>query len=155
MKSVQQQGFTLIELMVTIAVAAIILGIAAPSFKEFMAGQSIRTVASNLHADMLRSRSEAISRNQSVVLVPVVSGNWNNGWQICTDSGCTTVIGIEKQLDSKLSINANGKTEIKFLPNGRAQEAVSLELSSSAYTGAAWCVKITTSGQSTMVHQAC
>lgn len=155
MKAVQQHGFTLIELTVTIAVAAVLLSIAAPSFKEFMAGQRLRTVSSSLHSDLLRGRSEAINRNASIVLVPVVTGNWSKGWRICTASDCTTIIGTESQLDSNLSIGAGGKTEIKFLPNGRVQETVSFQFSSSAYTGTPWCVNITTSGQPVLVHQSC
>lgn len=155
MKLAKKKGFTLIELMVTISVAAILLAIAAPSFKEFMAAQRIRILSSSLHADLLRGRSEAINRNINVFLLPTANENWSNGWRICTTNNCSTLIGIENQLNNKISIDGYGKTEIKFLPSGRVQEAVKFQLSSSDYSGEAWCVNISMSGQPTLVHHAC
>ncbi|KAA0695342.1 prepilin-type N-terminal cleavage/methylation domain-containing protein [Halopseudomonas laoshanensis] len=66
MKSVK--GFTLIELMVTIAVAAILIGIAVPSFRGLIISNRINTQATEIVDALSFARSESIKRNRSVVL---------------------------------------------------------------------------------------
>lgn len=74
-------GFTLIELMVTVAIAAILLTVGVPSFREFIANQRAKTAAQALFTDLTFARSEAIKRNGSVVVTPV-GGKWADGWTI-------------------------------------------------------------------------
>ena len=56
------QGFTLVELMVTLAVAAIILAIAAPSFSQMIRDHRLITTANDFMGTMQLARSEAIRR---------------------------------------------------------------------------------------------
>ena len=56
-------GFTMIELMVVVAVVAILAMIAAPSFKDFMLVQRLKGVNAQLVTDMQFARSEAVARN--------------------------------------------------------------------------------------------
>jgi type IV fimbrial biogenesis protein FimT len=56
-------GFTLVELMVTLAVAAIMLTIAVPSFKHMMASSRLTTTANSLVGALNLARMEAIKRN--------------------------------------------------------------------------------------------
>ncbi|MCU6433492.1 GspH/FimT family pseudopilin [Undibacterium sp. Jales W-56] len=74
-------GFTLVELLVTVAVVSILLALAAPSFSNLIASQRAKAVASELFAALSRTRSEAIARNTSITLSPQ-TGGWQNGWQI-------------------------------------------------------------------------
>ncbi len=76
-----QSGFTLIELVVAVMVAAILAGIAAPNFVSFIAGQRIRMAAYDLTYALTHARSEAIKRNGGVTLTPA-TGGWKNGWTL-------------------------------------------------------------------------
>lgn len=63
------RGFTLIELMVTIAVLAILLTLAAPSFNDFFQRYRLRGAADDVATLMAVSRSEAVARNRDVAIV--------------------------------------------------------------------------------------
>lgn len=56
------QGFTLIELMITVAVIVIILVIAAPSFRDMILMQRLRGITAQLVTDLQFARNEAVSR---------------------------------------------------------------------------------------------
>jgi type IV fimbrial biogenesis protein FimT len=90
------RGFTLIELMVTLTVAAILLGLAAPAFNEVSLSMKLSSHANSMVSSILFARSEAIKRN-SVVRVCVSTdgatcgtGGWQQGWIVmCTTSDGT------------------------------------------------------------------
>lgn len=66
------QGLTLIELMVALAIAAMLAVAAAPSFSEYLANSRLRENANVLYAQTLLAQSEAIKRN-TVVRVEVTA----------------------------------------------------------------------------------
>jgi type IV fimbrial biogenesis protein FimT len=71
------RGFTLIELMVVVALAAIIGSIAAPSFRELTINSRTRAAASALHESLWLARSEAIKRNRPVTFtLTTLEGGW-------------------------------------------------------------------------------
>lgn len=146
MKYTRQNGVTLIELMVTIAIAVIVMAIAAPAYIEFVAGQKIRTASGNLHSDFLRSRNESISRNINIYLKPITSSDWSDGWKICTEIACDTVISEETQTDTAMSIDAGNVTEVIFMPNGRVRNSASFEFTHPKYSGSTRCAKVSVSG---------
>jgi type IV fimbrial biogenesis protein FimT len=74
-------GFTMVELLVTIAIATILTTIAVPSFSGLIASQRAKTAASELFASFLTARSDAIALNANVTVSPL-AGGWNQGWQI-------------------------------------------------------------------------
>jgi prepilin-type N-terminal cleavage/methylation domain-containing protein len=59
-------GLTLIELMVVVAIAAIILGLAAPSFSEYIITQRLRSVHGEVATQLQFARSEAVARSAFV-----------------------------------------------------------------------------------------
>jgi type IV fimbrial biogenesis protein FimT len=59
-------GLTLVELMVVVAVAVIILGLAAPSFSDYVVTQRVRSVHAQVNTDVQFARSEAMSRGSFV-----------------------------------------------------------------------------------------
>ena len=89
------RGFTLIELMITVSVLAILLGIAAPSFRETLLNMRMTALANDLMTDLATARSEAAKRGVRVVLCTSSNGTsctntaWQNGWIVFAD-GVTT-----------------------------------------------------------------
>ncbi|MBU1362056.1 MAG: GspH/FimT family pseudopilin [Gammaproteobacteria bacterium] len=91
------RGFTLIELVVTIAVAAIIASTALPYLGTFIDKSQARAAASELESSLNYARAEAIARGHdiSVCALAVAGGNtcastlpgaaWVNGWMVYDD----------------------------------------------------------------------
>lgn len=69
------RGFTLLELVVTVAVLAIALGIAVPSFQGITNRNRLTSVANELVAAVQLARMEALRRNERVVVCPTTDGS--------------------------------------------------------------------------------
>ena len=76
-----QSGFTLIEAMVVISIAAILAGTSVSSFVWINQAAQVRSASFDLIADLDFARSEAVKRNADVVVAPR-GGDWVNGWTI-------------------------------------------------------------------------
>ena len=82
----QHKGFTLIELMVTISVAAILLVIAIPNFRTFVLNNRITGQANDMMTALNYARSEAIKRGLPVSMRSSAgSTNWSTGWFVFSD----------------------------------------------------------------------
>ncbi len=62
----KQTGFTLIELMVTVAVFAVLASFAVPSYQNMIENSKIKTVTDSILTGMQIARAEAVSRNSQV-----------------------------------------------------------------------------------------
>lgn len=80
----RQRGFTLVELFIAVAVAAILLTIATPSFQRVLAKTDATQTANDLVGDLATARTEAATRQQMTCL-QAVGGNWHDGWQVKVD----------------------------------------------------------------------
>ncbi|MBI3284601.1 MAG: GspH/FimT family protein [Burkholderiales bacterium] len=110
-------GFTTLELLIAVAIAAILAALAAPSFTTMIANQRAKNVASELFASLLRARSEALARNTSVTLSPK-TGNWQNGWRI-VDPTNTDKFLDDQNMTSGATIT--GPVSVVYTGTGRIQ----------------------------------
>lgn len=79
-------GFSAIELMLVLAISAILLGAGVPFLRGLMQNQKITAAANDFFAAIHLARSEAIQRGARVDLVPANdAGDWAGGWIVFID----------------------------------------------------------------------
>ena len=81
------RGFTLLELMATVAILALLLGIGVPSMTAFIQNNRVTTQANGLVSSFHLARSEAIKRAVPVT-VTAEAGSFEDGWCVHLGAGC-------------------------------------------------------------------
>ena len=164
-------GFTLIEMLMTMAIAAILLDIAVPSFRYVTNSNRIAGEINGLLGDLQFARAEAIKEGKNVT-VCISSDHlncspnpaaWQNGWIVFRDPTNTGVPAVGSVLrmqktfsgtDTFVSNGINGITFVSFNREGYAPvaNATLITLHDSTNTGA-WtrCLSLNFVGQVTTV----
>ena len=142
-------GFSLIELLISITIAAIFAALAAPSFREFVAGQRVKTASYDISYTLTGARSEALKRNLNVVLAPA-TGGWQNGWTITAGVGGPMLGQHEAFADLTIS---GPTTNITYNSSGRLMAAVTPFTVNSNVSSR--CISIDLSGLPTSKAGAC
>ena len=75
------RGFSLVELMIVIAVVAIFAMIAVPNMQELIAASRVRGASSDFYASLVAARSEAIKRRTTATVEPQAT-YWSTGWKV-------------------------------------------------------------------------
>lgn len=114
-------GFTLIELMVTISIAAILLAIGIPSFQAIFENNRLATQANELITAVNLARSEAIKRGADVTITPNTL-DYVNGWCVHTGVACNAATELRQYpaLSGMALTVSTGGTALIF--NGRGQK---------------------------------
>jgi type IV fimbrial biogenesis protein FimT len=112
-------GFTLTELMITIAIMGIAMSVAIPSFNELIVNTRLVGAANTLIGALQLTRSEAIKRLKPVYLKPKSGNDWTSGWTVQVDNN--TVV---REFDALKNVTAIGFNNIpaqgiEYLPSGR------------------------------------
>jgi type IV fimbrial biogenesis protein FimT len=127
-------GFTLIELIMTITVAAILLAIGVPSFQYVTKSNQASSEINGLLGDMQFARGEAIKEGQRVTICAAANGAppctgttaWQTGWIVFSDVGAPGVFGgndvllkMQKTFSSTDTLTAdNAITGVTFSREG-------------------------------------
>jgi len=123
------RGFTLIEVMMVVAVLGIMLALAVPSFTAMGNRNKLSSSANDLIIALLSARSEAVKRECEVQLSR--DGSWGGGWRARirnTISGCPNNLEIlrHETASSNMTITPNGNinNSITYTPDGRTTIAI-------------------------------
>lgn len=115
-------GFTLVELMIVLAVLAVLMGLAVPSMGQFMLSGKLRAYSNEMVASVVLARSEAIKRNQPVRLcvanaagTACASSSWESGWLVITSGN--QVLHRQQPITDGYKI-LSAVDELVFQPSG-------------------------------------
>lgn len=85
MNTSKRNGFTLIELMITLLVAAIVLGVGIPAFTQFVATNRMAAAVNDMTTAIHLARTEAVKRRANATVCP--SADWDSAAPSCDNAG--------------------------------------------------------------------
>lgn len=101
----RNRGFTIVELMVTLAVASILIGIAVPAFTDFLRQRTMASRINDFVMAVTYARSEA-ARLGGTVSVQALGGDsaneWGNGYDVVVDASAEVLRHFESMDDATL-----------------------------------------------------
>ncbi len=126
-------GFTLVEILVTIAVASVLLAVAVPSFNELVVSNRLTTQSNDMVAAINFARSEAIKRNRSISLCrtgsatatdcAAATATWEH-WIVRTSTGTVVRRGVVNTYGNKFVVRSTlGADEAVFGSDGLVRTA--------------------------------
>lgn len=129
------RGLSLIEVLVVMAIAAILLGIGVPNMQTFILNNRLASSTHEFYTALQFARSEAVRRGEQITLVhggTAGSGNWGAGWTMFVDTNRNTAQDAGEEtlragapLEAPLTLygNANFANFIAFDAGGRLTTA--------------------------------
>lgn len=130
--AVWDKGFTLVELAVTVSIAAVLATVALPGLNALLDRQRTSSALSSLVTHLQSARLAAVAHRRPVVLCPTPDGvqctegsDWSTGWLMYIDHEGTLddhILRMDLTPRSReLLINASaGRTRVRYLPDGRS-----------------------------------
>lgn len=129
-----QRGFTLVELIFTIAVAAVLCAVAMPNMSQLMQSSKTCSAHNALVVALNLARSEAVARQGDVVVCPSADQRrcdhsilWQNGWIVFRDEDGDTMrdanetLLAAKQAQTGIAIvSTSGRRHVKYRYDGSA-----------------------------------
>jgi len=156
-RATRLSGFTMVELLVTVAVSAILLSIAVPSFTNMVQNNRLTAQANQFIITLNYARSEAIKRGATIDVIATndtAANEWGGGWKVAINGGAD--LKVFPALDGSSTLNSPADiTTFSYLANGRATvtEAFALCDDRSGETGRQ--ISISTTGRADTSDLAC
>lgn len=125
-------GFTLVELMVTVAILAIMMAIAVPSLQNLLNGNRLEGKASELASAIRLARMEAMKRGPGarVTVTPNTASTWTAGWTVFVDDSTdanggvspagASVLQVTEALPSSVTVSSGALGYVSFVASGDA-----------------------------------
>lgn len=156
-------GFTLVELLITVAIAAVAAAIVIPSFNDFVVGNQEKAATNSLMGAIRKARSEAVTRSAPVTLCRRTGDvcstaddeGWKDGWLAFVDTNINdqvdageTIIFRHTSLGDDINITPVAALEdsLRFNSSGRPVNVGTMTV---AIDDTAYTVTVTTSGRVT------
>jgi len=121
-------GFTMVELLVVVAILAVLASLAGPSFSDMMQKNRLSAAAAAMQKSLSLARSEAIRRGidaRVTVAATTTAGAWANGWVVFADKTANANGGVAPTADTsgatamtRLEIVGPLKAPISFAQTG-------------------------------------
>lgn len=148
----RQSGISMIEVMITIAIVAVLAAVAMPGMTSLVASQRLKAASSDLYTSLVLARSEAIKRNTEIQISPSASG-WAGGWTVERADG----VGEPLEMHGAIpAISITGPESLSYTGNGRLDGATSPEFELGGEgTDNVRCVKVDLSGRPSTKQSAC
>lgn len=126
-----KHGFTLIEILITIAIAAILLSIVVPSFTSLIESSKARTTRDSLISSIYAAKQQAQSERVNVYLCSSSDGascdattSWGTDWLVYEDNDSSGGLNNDDIIiingSSKTSLIKSIENQIKFTPTGHS-----------------------------------
>jgi type IV fimbrial biogenesis protein FimT len=125
MNHCRERGLTLIELMITLSIIAILVSLAGPPYRQFIQNNRLSGFASEMQRALWLARAEAMTRARRVTVCrstdgsacSTAAGTWTQGWMVFVDADSDGVRDADEQIllvqQPLLGISsANGSTNL-------------------------------------------
>jgi type IV fimbrial biogenesis protein FimT len=128
----RQRGFTLVEVLISVAILAILLGIAVPQFSNILQSARMTNARNGIYSLFQIARTEALVRRTHVVVCASVDGqncvgNWNQGGLVFLDQNRNRRHEASERILAVLSGEVMAKLQVSgnrlltaYMPSGRS-----------------------------------
>lgn len=111
----RSRGFTIIEILMVVAILAIFASLAAPSMADLLASTAVKGAATDFYSSLIAARSEAIKRRSNATIAANGAG-WTAGWTV--QLGGNTFQQVDA-LKPRVVVSPVTPTPIVYGTNGR------------------------------------
>ena len=134
----QDDGLTLIELLVTLAVAAVLITVGAPALKSLLEQFRAQDAVSQWQGDLVYARQVAAAYQTSVTVCPLggtasCDGDWSTGYTAFIDVNGNGALEVADEslhqrgpIDSRDSVNPNAPQKFRFNDEGFSEDSGTL-----------------------------
>ncbi len=171
MDATKVSGISLVELLVSLSVLAILITLSAPDMRTLIVNNRVDNVTSDLFGSLMFARSEAVKRQRTVSLCSTIDqsscdaarSGWHHGWLVFTDAGDDGLLNGSDQLirrvsaqSDTVSIHWNNGDGVQFNSRGQSARAGTFQVCANESGSRAKAIIISMAGRvRTETQEAC